>query len=130
MRHLFMDFSLGGRIGMVIGLLAAAVGATVAVAAAGLFGAILVTVLLAVLVGGFWIGLAPQVRRSRLATTGRPVEATILSIEETGWTLQEDCGLARLRLRVESPSDDEPYEVKVKTLVNRFEIPAYQPGRP
>jgi hypothetical protein len=128
MRDLFMDFSLGARIGMVVGLLAVAAGAAVAVTVAGLSGAILVGVLLAVLIGGFWIGLAPQARRNRLARVGRPAEATVLSIAETGWSVQENHGLAQLQLRVEPPDGGEPYEVTIKTLVNRFEIPAYQAG--
>jgi hypothetical protein len=128
MRDLFMNFSLGARIGMVVGLLAVAAGAVVAVTEAGLSGAILLGVLLAVLIGGFWIGLAPQARRIRLARVGRPAEATVLSIAETGWSVQENFGLARLQLRVEPPDGGEPYEVTIKTLVNRFEIPAYQPG--
>jgi len=123
-----MNFSLGARIGMIVGVLSAAVGAAVAIAAAPLEGGLLVVVLLGVAIGAFWIALAPQVRRDRLANTGHSTRATVLSIEETGWTVQENYGLARLRLLVEPPDGGEPYEATVKTLINRFEIPAYQPG--
>ena len=128
MRDLFMNFSLGARIGMIVGLIAAAAGAWAAISEGGLAGAILVVVLLAVLVGGFWIGLAPQARRNRLARVGVPAEATILSIAETGWTLNGNYGLARLRLQVEPPDGGDPYEVTVKSYINRFEIPSCQPG--
>ena len=99
-----------------------------AIAAAGLPGAILVVVLLGVTVVVFWIVLAPQARRNKLARTGVPAEAVILSIAETGWTLNGNYGLARLRLQVEPPDGGEPYEVTVKSYINRFEIPSYQPG--
>ena len=128
MRDLFMDFSLGAQIGMIVGIIAAAIGAGVAIAVGGPAGAILVAALCAILAGGFWIGLAPQARRNRLARVGLPAEATILSIGETGWTLNGNYGLARLRLQVEPPDGGDPYEVTVKSYINRFEIPAYQPG--
>lgn len=92
LRDLLMNFSPAARVGVVIGVIAAAVGAWAAIAEGGLAGAILVAVLLGVLVGGFWIGLAPQARRNRLARVGVAAEAT------------------------------------TKTYINRFEMPAYQPG--
>jgi hypothetical protein len=52
----------------------------------------------------------------------------VVSIEETGWTVQETYGLARLTLLVGPPDGGEPHEATVKTLVNRFEIPVFQPG--
>jgi len=128
MRDLLMSFSPAARVGAVIGVIAAAVGAWAAIAEGGLAGAILVAVLLGVLVGGFWIGLAPQARRNRLARVGVAAEATILSVGETGWTLQGNYGLARLRLQVEPPDGGAPYEATTKTYINRFEMPAYQPG--
>jgi hypothetical protein len=123
-----MNFSLGTQIGMVIGLLGAAVGAAVAVDEAGLFGGIFVGVMLAVVVGAFWLALAPQARRNRLLRTGRDAQATVLTIEETGVTALGDGGVARLRLLVDPAAGGEPYEVTVSTLIDRHEIPAYQPG--
>jgi uncharacterized membrane protein YkgB len=67
MRDLLMNFSLGARIGMIVGIVAALLGAGVAIAAAGLPGAILVVVVLGVTVVVFWIVLAPQARRNKLA---------------------------------------------------------------
>ena len=128
MRDLFMNFSLGARIGMVVGIVAAATGAAVAIAAAGLLGAILVAVMAGVGVGVFWILLAPQARRNRLARIGVPAEAVILSIAETGWTLNDNYGLARLRLQVEPSGGGDAYEVTIKSYINRFDVPSYQPG--
>ena len=107
-RDLFMNFSLGARIGMIVGIIAAALGAGVAIAAAGLPGAILVAVMLGVMVVVFWIVLAPQARRNKLARTGVPAEAVILSVAETGWTLNGNYGLARLRLQVEPADGGDP----------------------
>jgi hypothetical protein len=64
MRELFMSFSLGARIGIIVGVLSAA--ADVAIAAAPPEVGILVSVLLAVAIGAFWIALAPQVCSNRL----------------------------------------------------------------
>ena len=52
----------------------------------------------------------------------------MLVISETGMTVQQNYGLAKLQLRVEPPDGGDPHEVSVKALINRFEIPAYQPG--
>lgn len=91
-------------------------------------GAVLVAVLLAVAFGACAIALAPLVRRNRLTRVGLRAAATIISVEETGWTLQGNYGLARLRLRVEPGDGGAPYEVTTKAYINRFEIPVYQPG--
>ena len=58
---------------------------------------------------------------------GSPAEAEILAIEETGITVQGNYPMGKSRLRVHPP-DGEPYEVTAKCLLNRFEVPAYQPG--
>lgn len=123
-----MSFSLGARVGMLIGVLGAAVGAAAAISQEPFWGSVLVAVLLAVAIGAFWVGLAPQVRRSRIARTGCPARAMVVSVDETGWSVQENYCLAELRLRVEPPDGGETYEACVKTLVNRFAIPVFQPG--
>ena len=75
----------------------------------------------------FWFFFHDEVRTNRLRKSGRPAEATILEVRETGITVQGNYPLAKLRLRVE-PLGREPYEVTTKCLMSRFEIPAYRPG--
>lgn len=75
----------------------------------------------------FWFFFHDEVRNNRLRERGQAAEATILGVRETGITVQNNYPLAKLRLRVE-PAGGEPYEVTTKCLMNRFEIPAYQPG--
>ena len=75
----------------------------------------------------FWFFFHDEVRNNRLRERGQAAEATIIEVSETGITVQDNYPLAKLRLRVE-PASKEPYEVTTKCLMNRFEIPAYQPG--
>jgi hypothetical protein len=75
----------------------------------------------------FWFFFHDEARNNRLRRSGQPAEATILEVSETGVTVQGNYPLAKLRLRVE-PAGGEPYEVTTKCLMNRFQIPAYQPG--
>jgi hypothetical protein len=126
--QLFKSFNLAGRIGMVIGALGALAGAAVAIAAAPLVGTILVVVMISILVVGFWLAWRPQLRRNRLVKSGTAAQATILGIRETGWTVQGNYGQAELTLSVEPPDGGAPYEATTRALINRFDIPAWQPG--
>ena len=76
----------------------------------------------------FWFFFHDEARNNRLRRRGQAAAATILEVSETGITVQGNYPLANLRLRVE-PAGGEPYEVTTKCLMNRLEIPAYQPGR-
>jgi hypothetical protein len=128
MRELFRQFSLSAKIGMIGGLLGGLAGSAVAIAVAPIGGSIFVAVFFAVFLTGMWMGFGPQIKRNRLLSHGVRAQATLLAISETGMTVQENYGLARLQLRVEPPDDDDPYEATTKTLINRFDIPTYQPG--
>lgn len=128
MRELWRQFSLIMKIGTIGGLLSGLAGAAVVIAVAPVGGTIFVAAFFAVLLGGMWMGFGSQVKRNRLLTRGVRTQATLLAISETGVTVQENYGLAKLRLSVQPPDGGDPYEASVKTLINRFEIPAYQPG--
>jgi hypothetical protein len=75
----------------------------------------------------FWFFFHDEVRNNRLRAGGVRAEAIILSVEETGVTVQDNYPQARLHLLVQ-PETGESYEATTKCLMNRFEIPAYQPG--
>jgi hypothetical protein len=124
----FKSFNLAGRIGMFIGLLGALAGAAAAIVAEPLVGTIMVVVFFAIIIVALWFAWRPQVQRNRLVKQGAAAWATVLSIQETGWTVQGNYGQAKLRLSVEPADGGSPYEVETRALINRFDIPQYQPG--
>lgn len=128
MRELWRQFGLAMKIGTIGALLGAVAGAAIAIAVEPIAGSIFVGITLAILAGGMWMGFGSQVKRNRLLSRGVRTQATLLEIRESGVTVQENYGLAKLRLRVQPPDGSEPYEATTKALINRFEIPAYQPG--
>lgn len=75
----------------------------------------------------FWFFFHDEVRNNRLRAGGVRAEAIILSVEETGVTVQNNYPMAKLHLLVQ-PETGESYEATTKLLMNRFEVPAYQPG--
>ena len=58
---------------------------------------------------------------------GEPAEATILEVKETGITINNNYPIAKLVLEVHPP-DGEPYRTEAKCMMDRFDIPAFQPG--
>lgn len=128
MRELWRQFGLGMKIGAIGGLLGGLAGAGVAIAAEPIAGSIFIAIFLAVFLGGMWMGFGPQIKRNRLLSRGVRTQATLLEISETGVTAQENYGLAKLRLSVQPPDGGEPYETTTKALINRFNIPSFQPG--
>jgi len=128
MWSLFTSFSLSGKIGIVGALLGFAVGMAAVIAVDPVAGVFIVVGCVALLVFCVWFFFGPEIRRRRLMAKGVPAEAVILGVEETGITVQGNYPMARFLFEVHPP-DGEPYRVKAKCLLNRFEIPAYQPGR-
>jgi hypothetical protein len=124
---LFKSFSLVNRIGIVGAFLGFAVGMAAVVAVDLVSGAVIVVACIAVVTFCFWFFFGPEIRRQRLMKDGLPAEAEILAVEETGITVQGNYPMGKFRFRVHPP-DGQPYEVTAKCLINRFEIPAYQPG--
>ena len=90
-------------------------------------GSIIVALSVGLLAFCLWFFFHDEVRNNRLRTGGVRAEAVILSVQETGITIQGNYPVARLRLLVQ-PETGESYEATTKCLMNRFEIPAYQPG--
>lgn len=63
-----------------------------------------------------------------LQATGVAAEAEILSLWDTGITVNEDPVIG-LKVRVR-PKDGAPYEATIaKSLVSRLDVPQFQPGR-
>ena len=127
MLGLFRSLSLSGRIGVVGALLGFAAGMAAVIAVDPIAGVVIVAACVALLAFCIWFFFGPEIRRQRLLTRGVPAEAEILAVEETGITVQGNYPVGRFRFLV-YPPEDEPYEATAKCTLNRFEIPAYQPG--
>lgn len=115
------------QVGLIIVAIALVAAMGIIIVNAPLAGLIITAGTLALAAFCFWFFFHDEARNNRLRRSGQPAEATILEVSETGVTVQGNYPLAKLRLRVE-PAGGEPYEVTAKCLMNRFEIPAYQPG--
>lgn len=61
-----------------------------------------------------------------LQTKGLAAQATILSLRDTGTTINQS-PLVHLKLRVE-PTDRPPFEAETEQLINRLQVPQFQPG--
>jgi hypothetical protein len=127
MWDLFKSFSLANRIGLVGALLGFAVGMAAVIAVSRVTGLVIVAACVALVVFCFWFFFGPEIRRRRLMKSGLSAQAEILAVEETGITVQGNYPMGRFRFRVHPP-EGEPYEATAKCLLNRFEVPAYQPG--
>jgi hypothetical protein len=69
----------------------------------------------------------PQLTNPELLQRGQPAQAKILAVEDTGMTINEIYPAVRLTLEVYPPSG-EPYEVTTNQLIERMQIPLFQPG--
>ena len=61
-----------------------------------------------------------------LQKIGRPAEALILQISDTGWTLNDD-PVVDFLLEVH-PEKEQPYQARTKLVISRVHIPQFQPG--
>jgi hypothetical protein len=93
----------------------------------GVTGLIIVALCTALTAFCFWFFFASEARRFNIIKRGEPAEALILETRETGITIQHNYPVAKLKLEVR-PREGNPYQVWAKCMVNRFDIPAYQPG--
>jgi hypothetical protein len=69
----------------------------------------------------------PVLDARKLAQTGEAAQARILSIEDTGVTLNTSPQV-KLLLEVK-PAGGEPYQVETKSYISRLDVPMFQPGK-
>jgi len=127
MRELWQRLGRLNQVSLIIVAIALVATMGLLIAVTPVAGLIITAATLALTAFCFWFFFHDEARNNRLRRRGQAAEAIILEVSETGITVQGNYPLAKLRLRVE-PAGGEPYEVTTKCLVNRFEIPAYQPG--
>jgi hypothetical protein len=123
----------GGVIGSVAGIVAVIVATASSgvpiwgVALAGLGTTLFVVAFLSVFYFAFGSVLGPTVQRGRLLETGEKAEATVISISDTGVTLNEIYPYVNMELEVRR-KDKPAYRTSSKFLISRLDIPRYQPG--
>jgi hypothetical protein len=67
------------------------------------------------------------IRNERLAVVGKPARARIVSVRNTGITVNDDLRQVDFTLEV-YPEDGEPYEAKTRALVHFERLPSLKPG--
>jgi hypothetical protein len=71
--------------------------------------------------------LGPATQRRKLQEAGEPAEATVLGISDTGMTLNRIYPYVQMDLEVRPPGRPA-YRVSSKFLINRLDVPRFQPG--
>jgi hypothetical protein len=124
-------FNAGLIIGLAGGLIGGLVGVVAAFMAHWIIGLIVLAIMFFVFRMIWRMIFQPALRNKRLMETGIEAEATIISISETGSSLQIGGALpkAGVELILEVDATDRPaYKAAVRTFVTVFEIQKFQPG--
>lgn len=124
---IFKNFSLAGKIGLVAGLLGGLVGMIVAIIADPLFGIIFSAVIITIIYFSFRAAFGSIIRRDALMKNGVQAEATIIEVNDTGMTVNEIYPVIKFTLEVRPP-EGQPFRAESKELINRMDIPTFQPG--
>jgi hypothetical protein len=88
----------------------------------------LAVIIIGVVAFAFGNVLGSQARQRALQKTGVRAEATITGLEETGLTVNRIYPVVKIMLEVRPPGG-QPYQVKLRTMVSRLDIPQIQPGK-
>jgi hypothetical protein len=134
------SFGTGGKIGMVGGIAGAAIGVIVplivCLTSPGDFGSkagglIFIIIFALVFFGIFFFAFrkvfGPMGKQRKLQKIGIPAEATILEVGETGITVNNIYPVVKLKLEVRPPGG-QPYQAELQTIIERLDIPQFQPG--
>lgn len=122
-----MRLGVGGWIGLIVGGLGGLIGMTVGIMASPLFGSIFALFFIVVFGGVFWsFFFKPMMTRNKLSKTGVPAQARILSLSDTGVTINMNPQI-KLLLEV-TPPMGSTYQVEMKKVISRLDTASYQPG--
>jgi hypothetical protein len=119
-------FSKATRAGLLVGLAASLIGAAVLLFINPLAALIFISTEVAVMYSIYSFVIKPQMGRKYLTEHGKPAQATILEINDTGWTINQSPQV-RFVLEVQ-PEEGEPYKAELKSVINRLDVPQFQPG--
>ena len=116
-----------GWIGLIIGGLGGLIGMTVGIMASPVFGSVFALIFIIIFGGVFWsFFFKPMMVRSKLSKTGVPAQARIISVSDTGTTVNNNPQI-KLLLEV-TPPMGAPYQVETKQLISRLQTSSFQPG--
>jgi len=122
-----MKLGVGGWIGLIVGGLGGLIGMTVGIMASPIFGSVFALIFIVVFGGVFWSFLfKPMMVRNKLAKTGVPAQARIVSLSDTGVTINNNPQI-KLLLEV-TPPMGAPYMVETKMVISRLQTATFQPG--
>jgi hypothetical protein len=124
---IFKSLSLPAKIGFIGGLLGGLAGLVIVFIVDPIVGAICTVIIVPIMYFSLRTAFGSVIRQDELMDKGVQAEATILKVKETGWTVNENYPLAKLTLEVRPPQG-QPFTVTTKELMNRFDIPIFQPG--
>ena len=131
MSSIFKQLGWGATIGIIGGVIGALVGLW-GVSMAGTGPVIGYLAFLVLFFGVFWkFMFGPMVRANRLMRVGVEAEATILSLTETGSSLQVGGSIPKAGVRLEleiRPEGQPAFRSHVTTFISMFEAQKYQPG--
>src|SRR6188474_3470707 len=117
----------GMKIGMIGGLIGGLTGLIVAIVFAGIWGVIFSMIFIG-LFGWMWMKFfQPIFSSAKLLKTGEQATATILSVADTGITVN-DSPMVKLKLKVKRPNHPD-YETEAQQLISRLQTSYYQPGQ-
>ncbi|HTY13174.1 MAG TPA: DUF3592 domain-containing protein [Candidatus Omnitrophota bacterium] len=123
----FAMWNTWGRIGMIGGIIGMLIGAIAAIAAAPIFGTLFTLIMVSILFFTFRSTMQPGVEAMRLARDGEDGTATILQINETGWTINNMYYLVKFQLEVH-PKQGPAYRTEIKSMISRLTMAQFQPG--
>ncbi len=119
-------FGKAGSFGIIIGFLAVVVTGIVLMFENILVGFIVLIAGVGIEVTVFRIFLGPNVRQKRLLANGLAAKAKIIDISDTGVTVNQN-PMVKFLLEVQ-PADGKPFQVTVKSIISRLDVPQFQPG--
>jgi hypothetical protein len=122
-----MKLGVGGWIGLIVGGLGGLIGMVVAIMASPVFGSIFTLIFIVIFGGVFWsFFFKPMMVRNKLSKTGVAATAKIVSLSDTGVTVNMNPQI-KLLLEV-TPPMGAPYQVEMKQVISRLDTASYQPG--
>lgn len=116
-----------GRVGIIIGIIGGLAGALAAIIAAPIPGTIMTVVMCSIFYFTFKSVLGPEVEARKILENGVDAEATILEVNETGWTVNDIYYIVNFVVEVR-PKDQPSYKAKIRGMISRLTMPQFQPG--
>ncbi len=121
---------IGAKIGVVLGILGGLAGLTAGIWADPVMGSIFAVIFIGIFGSVFFFVVRPIMKpmfeAARLMKSGEPATATILSLQDTGVTVNEN---PQIKMTLEVRRKGYPkYQAEAKSIISRLQTSMYQPG--